>query len=220
MSRRRATAGGVAFSYTYQSTDSDTFDTGGVFEFSGVDIGTASSTRLVVVACHITASTSIPSLNNVTIGGAGATIHVNVGDETSCAAIASLVVTSGATADIDLEMANTNANRAQIDVYILDGYASSTPTDTASDSDNGAGTTISNTIDVESGGVAIFAATGQGTTRTHSWSSATEQYDDDVAGSGNNRSGALLTGPVSSHTETVTLSGLTSGRRMVSAAWA
>ncbi len=125
------------------------------YTFAGQSIGSASSDRLVIVTILTAGSDS--NVTSVTIGGNPATIHAqgNASGNWQNATIASLVVPTGANADI---VVNTNAvaRLCNIAVYTANNLNSTTPTGTSASVGNGATKNLS--IPVSEGGFIIGGA--------------------------------------------------------------
>lgn len=94
--------------YTYQSVYADANNLT-TYTFTGVSIGTAAASRLVVVAFGWRRSTGTFTLNSLTIGGNAATLYVNNANTATIAGVAfgGLVVTSGTTADVVATLSGT-----------------------------------------------------------------------------------------------------------------
>lgn len=112
---------------TYVSTGTLTFSTN-TFTKTGAGIGSASSTRLVIVAIGGPLASG-RSISSATIGGVAATIHVDKQGNSSWAAIISAVVPTETTADIVLTMNLSVFNNAVYAVYTSDtaNMSSQTP---------------------------------------------------------------------------------------------
>jgi hypothetical protein len=160
------------------------------YTFSTVDIGAADSTRRVIVGVAGSA-TSPQTLSSATIGGVGATIHVNNSSVDHSSLISALVPT-GTTATIAVTFSGAQFC-AGIGIYRLINETVSTPHATATDLTLSSGV-LSTTINVPSNGalVAICKAFGSATP-TCAWSGATERYDQ-VMESPDSQSGASETG--------------------------
>jgi hypothetical protein len=150
------------------------------YTFSSQAIGTASTTRRVVVAVHCGRDTGAsPSLSSATIGGVSATIHATQsgsgGGFYGYAAIISATVPTGTTADVVLNLSATSY-WAGITVIAIDGLNSTTPTATATDNTLSSGV-LSNSLTWSADGFVIAAATF-GTSSSTTWAtSVTERWD-------------------------------------------
>lgn len=111
-------AGGLAVTATYKETTSRTNHS-----FTA-DIGDAAPDRLVIVAIAVGGT----NISSVTIGGNAATIHCNgSASGFQSAAIASLSVASGTTADIVITTSSSDEPVEAV-VYAATGLSSTTPT--------------------------------------------------------------------------------------------
>ncbi len=190
---------------------------------STVDFGNFSvpSDGLLVVAISGRSNNS-GTVSSALIGGTAGTIHVtlNSGER---GAIASRAVAAGLV-NVTIGLSTTQGGTApalSVFVYLITGLLSTTPTATASNNPGTNGTSITNTIDVPSGGATIFAARSLSSSTAPTWSSAIQQDQQVVSGAAAMRS-ALKLNPgaaIVSHTETHSWSG-SGARSMVSASWA
>jgi hypothetical protein len=175
-------AGGSAATRTFLQKETTQVATQSTYTFTNANIGAEAGDRYVVVVfgTHGLAGRTVSS---ITIGGNAATIHANSthnipGNSTHIAVIAGLLVPSGTTATMVINLSGTAA-RCWCFVYALHGLASTTQTAAATEGQNaGAGDTISDTIDIPSAGILITAITSGATLGTHSWSGATEDSDE------------------------------------------
>jgi len=156
------------------------------YTFSSHDIGPAASDRIVVVVCHTEGASS--ALSSCTIGGTTAPIRIQSNNGNIVTAIASLLVTSGTTADIVVTWDQATL-RCTIGVYSLTG-AEETPVDT--DFDAAASGTASNlTVTIPAEGAAINGDThGTGTTAT-TWSGSSAADYNNSPGGNSQFSGSL-----------------------------
>lgn len=167
------------------------FASASTYTFTNADIGDEAADRLVVVVvcAHNNVASGI-ALQAVTIGGNAATIHANgnlsTGVKTQVAAIASLLVPSGATATIAAGF-SANMQRCFIYVYRMVKYRSATPSDvetaTALNS-----ASVGDTLDIPSGGAAVAGACAAALLGTATFAGVNEDADENlgnvVAGSG------------------------------------
>lgn len=162
---------------------------------------------MIVVAWSVSGSTG-DEVASCTIGGSAATANVRTLDTSSsrsAAAVFSLEVSSGAQ---EVIVNYTTAPRAcGVAVYLLTGYSSTTPNDTDAAIGTTSATSISATLNIPAGGVAVFIGATQNDGSGYTFSSATEDAEWLNHDSGNIYGGAagnkttetLLTG----HTETL-----------------
>jgi hypothetical protein len=192
----------VSLSYIGTTNSTASADT---YTMNTVSIGTASSDRLVVAVVTAT-GVGNRTLTSITCGGVAMTEHLEVSSDLVELVVASLLVPSGTTANF-VTTWNDNKANLSLHVYTLKNYDSATPTDTDS---VGAGTNLTTadlTFSIEDGGVAVLAAAHDDTSRTVTWESATETYDQQIGGEDGGTAGAYKLGPATSHTETITWSG-------------
>lgn len=90
-----------------------------VFTASGFSIGTAYSTRRIVVVMSGTMAAG-RNVSSATIGGVSATIHMSATGNNFIRAAFSAIVTSGTTADIVITMSDSVFNDVRIAVYSVD----------------------------------------------------------------------------------------------------
>jgi len=200
--------GGIEFEY--QTTLNDTSITSS-YTFSSVDIGDASSDRLVIVAASCTQIGS-HTVSGVTIGGSAATIHVNP-SATFFSAIASLVVSSGTTADI-VVTTSTTAQRCAIAVWTAKGLDSTTPDGTGTASGSSPSTSLTTSV----GGIGVGIIRHNNSSPSDvTWSGLTERADDQGA-STRPYSIADFEG-FTGTSETVSVSGSFSDSEIVCASW-
>jgi hypothetical protein len=198
---------------------SDNSGNGPAYTFSNVDIGTASSDRLVVVACHATGNTSAPNINltSMTLGGSSMTNAAALAEDTASVDLYYLTVTSGTTATIVATYPQTK-RRCTIAVYTITGLNSSTPSDTGTSNNSDTAPTL--TLDIPTGSIAVYAHTSaNNTTTTVTYSSATEHYDQAIGGESTTASGASLADAGNAHTETATLAETKSRTVLIGAVW-
>jgi hypothetical protein len=166
-------------SLTYVATTIDTTDQT-TYTFTSHAVGAADPTRRVVVVCHWSRATSVGTLNSATIGGVGATIHVQDGGAGigGKVAIISALLPTGTTATIALTFSSAQ-DRCSIGVYRAINETSASPTATASDN-TVSGNQFDLTINVPNNGwiVAGVNANQSGSGMQWGWTGVTEQYDD------------------------------------------
>jgi hypothetical protein len=128
----------------------------GVATAIGANIGIASADRLVVVVVGDLGKATGAS---VTIGGSPATVNaLAIGANGPTALIASLLVPSGATADIVVTYAGyDNSNGGVFEVYTLKGLSSTAPVGSGTNYDVSANP-LSTRLATSSGGVVIMGA--------------------------------------------------------------
>lgn len=187
------------------------------YTFSNVDIGTASSDRLVVVATHATGLTSDVTASSVTLGGTSMTSAASGFEANASLDLHYLTVTSGTTANI-VATYSGNKSRCTIAVYTITGLNSSTPSDTGSSTNSDTAPTL--TLDIPTGSIAVYAHTSaNSSTTTVTYSSATEHYDQAIGGENTTCSGASLADAGNAHTETATLAASKSSTILAGAVW-
>jgi len=150
---------------TYSATNTSTYT------FSSHSIGTAAANRTIAVALtgYFDASGVITS---VSVGGNSATKRAEVDVTASELEIWDVDVSSGTTGDIVVAVSGT-PHRLGVGVWAL--YGVGTPDDTATDT----GTTLSQSLTISAGGVAIAASANyQPSTPTCTWGAGiTERYE-------------------------------------------
>lgn len=202
-------AGGVVpatVSFTASAVDTTNLT---VYTFSSQAIGTANSTRQVVVGVS-----SNETVSTVTIGGISATKILEIGGSQR-AGLWVADVPTGTTADVVVTFASGGA-RCAIGVWALYNAASSTD-DTGSSTAN----PLTDTLNIPASGVAIgYAYTFNSPSRTFVWSGITEAFDEDVESTARS-SGASdeFTTEQVGLTITATPSGSTSTNSMALASW-
>ena len=156
------------------------------YTFSGADIGTAASDRIVVVVCHTEGATA--ALSSITIGGSTADIRIQANNGNVVTAIATRLVTTGTTADIVVTW-DTATLRCVIGIYTVTG-ANETPV--ATDSAAAAsGTASSLTVTIPADGCAINGDThGTGSTPT-TWGGSSAADYNETPGTNTQMSGSL-----------------------------
>ncbi len=159
-------------------TTSDQGDTLFSHTHTAVAIGTASADRIVVVVGHSRGNNGVPAWDDVTIGGVDAPIRVQAistsnGNLHAVTVIASLLVTSGTTADIITSYSQSKFF-SSIEVYTLTAAASAVPSATGSDID---ADPLTDTITIPSNGAAIGGETSYDGATTVAWTNLTEDTD-------------------------------------------
>jgi len=210
---------GAPASY-YVGTVDDTSDLG-VYTFSSADIGTAHSTRLVVVAVMIR-GTGWMSSATVTIGGDAASETVQVVDAyRSGASIHQLEVASGTTADIVVTPSGTGAGCA-VSVHALYDLASSTAKDTDTDvRSNVDDWKCLTEIGVDSGDYVVTCFTCNANQQVN-WTknaSGKEDYDESITGGRESTASSTTTSTDSTY-DIQSESGDTGQGAQVTASWA
>lgn len=153
------------------------------YTFTACDIGTASDDRRVIVGAHMYGGTS-RSLTSSTIAGISATELTTDSASTAATVLIIAAVPSGTTGDIVLTWSGSCAGSG-ITVWYATGLTSDTPVATARVPSTSAPS--SGSLSTVDGGFVVAAATcryNDGTTRTHSWTNATEQHDSEIENTG------------------------------------
>lgn len=142
----------------------------GSFTFSGVDIGTPSATRRVIVGVSAFSST-VTTLTSVTIAGNAATAHIGTATAAQfCGGIASIADATNSTANIVVNM-NGTCTECAIFVWVATGLNSGTPIAALTD-----GGTFGLALSVQQSGP--YVALGRGLTSTNiAWTGVTEDVD-------------------------------------------
>lgn len=197
-------------SVTYNNSYSSTTNASS-YTFSASAIGTADSTRLVVVVAHTNNLSA--SVSSMTIGGISATSAVSAGSA-QLVSIWYAIVPTGTTADIVLTLGATS-NNAVIGVYSLYHIVSTTPT--TSNNLTVGGTSNATNTSVKKDGIIIAGITGS-TNSTTTWTNATENYDTAVESTVRSGANSVLVQDNASYTTTavITVSG---NFTQVAAAW-
>lgn len=144
------------------------------YTFSGCNIGKAAANRTIIVAVT-SGGISSASLSSATIGGNAATVHSSTSRQITFG-FASLVVTSGTTADIVVNFSANRSSGCAIFVYVAYGLASAT---VAAVSDSGATATgTSRTISLTpNAGDRLIGILFKSTSDASSWTNATKAED-------------------------------------------
>ena len=166
-------AGGKALYYVNRYTITTNTTT---YTFSSCDLGTPSDDRRVIVAAHMYGSTG-RTLTSATINGVSATELTTDSINTANTVLIIANVPTGSTGDIVLTWSSGCAGSA-VTVWYATGLTSDTPVDASRGS--GSSPTSTSALTTVAGGFIAAAATcryNSGTTRTHSWTNATEIFD-------------------------------------------
>lgn len=183
-----ASAGPATLTYQSYAIDLTGLTT---YSFASVGIGSADSTRRVIVAVHW-GNSAARTLSSATIGGVSATIHVQSSSTARGVAIISALVPTGTTATIEFTFSGA-AVRAGIGVWTSIDEQNSSPTATFTDATD----PFSGTINVPADGfvVAAFSVFENSGAGTVSWTGPTEVYDNVASvGSTMGLSGASASG--------------------------
>jgi hypothetical protein len=155
------------------------------YTFSSVDIGAASSDRLVIVVVHAVTAGGNIDITGVTVAGNTATQRVLGPASGIRNAIYTALVSSGTTGNI-VVTTDITAGSMAVATYTLKKYNSATPIDTISVEAN---PTASGNLSLVGSSAVVAGASGGIAATDISWSSPlTENYDTDVES--RNRSGA------------------------------
>jgi hypothetical protein len=171
MNRAAAKTPSVSYRNSYNSATNLT-----TYTFNASDIGTANTSRLVVVQVHGQASTGTRSVNTLTIGGTGATGYQNTA-RLYHNSLWALAVSTGTTASIVVTFSGTMLN-CLIAVYALYDLNSNIPVNSQATTATNA-TTISLTTSAREKGIVIGGITGAANATT-TWTGVTERYDTTV----------------------------------------
>lgn len=141
------------------------------YTFSGTDIGTAASDRLVVVGSVAAAASGGANVTSLTVGGSAATFDVRASSGHT-SELWHRAVTTGTTASI---VVNYSANMVSCGIAVWALYGvNATPFDTATT------TTSSTQIDIPAGGIVVGnARIDPGST---TWTGATEDFENTTLG--------------------------------------
>ncbi len=169
--------------------------------FAASQIGTAAADRLVMVLPAAMGGGG-GSLNSLTIGGSDATKVVTSPVNADIASIATLLVPSGATADIVVNWSDSH-DGTTISIYTLTGYELATAFDSGS---NEGTSSRSASLAYPDGGVAVAIAANFANADM-TWSSLTRLYNASNSGSKYSSAGATGLSAATPHTETVTWGG-------------
>lgn len=181
------------------NTNTGSSTAGTSFTFTSVSIGTASSSRYVVVAMIAQGAAASPT--SVTVGGISATQAAAAVTSSNRAELWIANVTSGTTADIVITFA-ASTTRCAVGSYSVYDIVSTTPIDTATSST----TSMTLSVNTNTNSVVIGTAFSSSTAPDATWVGVTENYDTDAFGSGGGRTttGGIATGVVGATPRTVT----------------
>lgn len=212
-----ASGGGPVFS-SYVQTDNPTPQgTPGstTVTFTSVNIGTAASNRVVVIA--FTSGVNVASA--VTVGGVSMTKAIEESTTVSGLQIWYGTVTTGTTANVVLTFAGNPQNCMLIAGKFNSG-ASTTPSDTQSAANAGGSTSQSLNANIPTSGFAVMATVQQSTLQTPTWTNMTASGGDaDNNSAANSIYGAHSTTAGSPTTLTLSLTGAVNSIHSVSASW-
>jgi len=188
-----------------------------IYTFTAVNIGTASSDRLVVVSAQAGTNNS-RTISTVTIGGNAATILANSTAAPNPVCMAQLLVTTGTTANIVVTW-NGGVSRTRINVWTVTGYQSATPL--VGSSFPGTTTTAPsctiNSIPARSG-LVVGAFNQSSTAGSVTVTSGGTNIDDDAISSNHFYGGHLNDAASGNRTFTITFPN-TGSSRIIAAAW-
>lgn len=176
----------MAATITFLQLSKDASDLS-TYTFSSTNFGTASSGRylICVVSGRTQDGTSSGDLiTSVTIGGVSATISVQAHNSGNAQGIAIAHVPTGTSGDVVVVFNETMTN-ADIAMYATTGVSSVTATDTATSTAD----PLSDTLNINAGGIAVGGAKSDSGSATATWLNLTETYDEGDANT-NDISGA------------------------------
>lgn len=160
--------GGGAPSYTFTDSPAAIAPGATTATFTSVNIGTASSTRIVIVSLNVEGGTTA----SMTVGGVSVTKATSEGSGVSDASIWYGNITTGATATIVATSTGANFTRAMICVGFAEGITA-TPTQTQTVVP-GVSPRALPSITVPSTGFALANGVTQSGGTAHSWTNATQ----------------------------------------------
>lgn len=166
------------------------------YTYTAQSVGTADSTRVIIVGSTGTNTTGAPAFSSVTVCGNTATSQVEIGSSGSGAftraGLFSVALASGTSCDIVVTFTGTQL-RNGIGVWAAYGLNSATATATNTSTANPA----TATLNISAGGVAVGyeGVAGSGAVRTFTWTNLTEDFDETTEpnGSHTGASGAFGT---------------------------
>jgi hypothetical protein len=146
------------------------------YNFATVNFGAADATRRIVIAVHWGAALN-RTLNSASIGGVGATTHIDaLASASTRVAIISALVPTGTSGTVSLTFSGACAQCA-IGTYRALNETSASPTDTANDLTVASGL-VTDTINVPTNGWVVAGASFEvGGATTTTWTGVTETYD-------------------------------------------
>lgn len=197
----------VTPTYTYNAFVADTVDRT-TYTFTAVDIGTASSTRLVVVTVQGRGNPlANRTISSATIGGVSATLVSNQSGGNP-SAIISAVVTTGTTADVVITW-SAGMSICIIGSYSLYDLASNTATQTRTDNTWSSGK-AEVSLPVENNGIVIGGVSST-TSSSASWSNLNENYDSLQEGRTYSSASKQMTSTAASYNISVTIGANSAG---------
>lgn len=149
-----------------------------VITFSTRAIGTAAANRLVVVGVTGFNGVALRSVLSLTVAGVSATIVKATPGTNGAAEVWIAAVPTGATGDIVVTWSG-GVQRTGIGVWAIYGASA-----TAYDTGNSTADPLTDTINIDNGGVLIACefSQGSGGTVTTTWTNITENYDESIEG--------------------------------------
>lgn len=214
------TAGGNVFA-TYTQTDNPTAQANpgsATVTFSGANIGTAASNRVVVLA--FSSGTNVATA--VTVGGVGMTKAIEESTVVSGLQIWYGTVPSGATANVVLTFPGNPTNCLLV-VGKFNSGASVTPSDTQSTANGGGATTETLNAAIPASGFAVMGTVQQNTLETQTWTNMTSTSGDATNSSTQGNTNSIYTAhSTTSGSPTALTIALTGGNQQmhsVSASW-
>ena len=209
-------AGGSSAAVTFSFTASVVVEApaSSTVTFSAVSLGTASTTRKIVVGVA-KGGGSADSITSVEVGGVSATLVIASGGGSSAyTELWQAAVSTGTSGDIVVVFSGTTPGRAGIGVYAVYDAASA-----AYDTGNSSADPSTDTINVPANGVLIGCAI-QVSGGTFTWTNLTEKYDESF-GVSSTQSGAADTFAAAETARSITADGAAAGdSRMVLGSWA
>lgn len=207
-------AGGEPAELTYIGFNSSTSDSAS-YNFGTFDVGTGNPEVIVATGAR---DTTPRTLSSISIGGTNGTIHLdNTGSTGNMQGIASRLIAGGGSPNVTVNW-SAAPNRCACYVYALRKHQSATPNDTDSYIGPGGETSQQVTVDIRSGGVAIFAMV-KNSTSAIGWSSATEREDFTLESATRFSNADIASSPgATGHTETASWTG-GAFASMIGAAW-
>lgn len=155
---------------THLGSNSSTVD-GTSFNFGNF---TAATSGLMIVATSANGGGSNAVLSSASIGGTNGTVHIAPSGSSFGSGIASRQVSAGAN-NVTV-VYSTSRGGAAVDVWLLTGNISDTPTDTDGVNTATNGTSSPATLDIPANGVAVYTELHENTGAV-TWSGATERQD-------------------------------------------
>lgn len=168
-------------------------------------LGSVSAPRaglLIVGAGSLSGGSINRTLSSISIGGSAGTLHTSSGSVSQPTGMASRLVGAGSQAIAVTFSGSTTAGAAAA-VWLLEGYASATPTASATSADNTSNTSESVTLAFPAGGAGAFFHFHWGDTTT-TWTNATEDVDQTFGNFGGGASAASYRAAGAEASRTVT----------------